>query len=83
MTTIKNKVGVGLLAVAIAFLLLPGLTHAATYGYVGNDGFVRSIVANTWQVAMNTASQISIHSGVVLLESAEDFEMVGDHVIGI
>lgn len=80
MKNLKNKAVIGSLVMAFMLLGLPGLTQAATYGYVANDGYVRTIVANSWQEAINTAIQISRHSGVILFQNASDFTMVGTYV---
>lgn len=82
-TIIKNKIGLGFMVMAFISLVLPTFASAATYGYVGNDGYVRSIVANEWQSALDIASLISMHSGVILLETTRHFEMVGDYVVGV
>ena len=68
----------------IAFtLVLSGFAtsaSAATYAYVNTFGEVRSVVANDWMTAILMAPGIHIHSGVLLLKSASDFEIIGDDV---
>lgn len=73
---------------AVAFLLIglslamsiPAFASAATYAYVDATGEVKSVVAPDWRTAINTAPNIHIHSGVLLLNSAADFGVVGDNV---
>ena len=68
-------------AVAVAALMvLPGLALAASYAYVDAAGDVKSVMANDWQTAIATAPNIHIHSGVLLLDSAEDLAVVGDEI---
>lgn len=80
MTT--NYMKAGLMIATLALLVLPGLTQAANYAYVDNNGDVKSVVASDWQTAIKTAFNIYIHSGVLLLDSAEDLAVVGDHAGG-
>lgn len=86
----KNKVSaqeIGIIAgavafmlVAISFIIFPVHANAATYAYVDVSGDVRSVVAVDWQTAIATAPGIHIHSGVLILNSASDFGIVGDNV---
>ena len=71
-----------LLFVGIIFSIsmLPAFAQAATYAYVDASGDVRSITASDWQTAINTAPNIHMHSGVLLLNSSADYEIVGDNV---
>lgn len=76
-TTISTFAVTGLMALALVF----GFTNnaeAATYAYVSNTGNVRSVIADTWMNALNTAPSIHIHSGVLLLKTAADYGIVGD-----
>ncbi len=69
----------------VAFFIgmsLPTFANAATYAYVDANGEVKSVTANDWQTAINIAPNIHIHSGVLLLNSASDFTIVGDDVRG-
>lgn len=82
MVTKTNYMKVGLMIAAFGLLVLPGLTRAATYAYVDNSGDVKSVIATDWRTAIATAFNIYIHSGVLLLDSAEDMAVVGDHAGG-
>ncbi len=72
-------VGAGLVLLFIG-MSFPTFASAATYAYVDAQGEVKSVTANDWQTAINTAPNIHIHSGVLLLSSASDFTIVGDNV---
>ena len=76
MTTMHIKTG--LIVAAFGLLVLPALTHAASYAYVDNGGEVKSVVASDWMTAIRTALNIHIHSGVLLLDSSEDMAIVND-----
>jgi hypothetical protein len=43
-------------------------------------GDVRSVTAIDWMTAIRIAPSIHTHSGVLLLDSIADFNMVGDNV---
>ena len=68
----------------VAFLALatPLFAGAATYAYVDANGEVKSVTAGSWQTAIATAINIHMHSGVLLLSTPADFEIVGDQVVG-
>lgn len=65
---------------AFAFMTLPLFASAATYAYVDTAGEVKPVVADTWQEALAKAIGIHIHSGVMLLDSPSDFDIVGNEV---
>ncbi len=73
--------GVGL-AVAFALMTLPMFASAATYAYVDATGEVKPVLADTWQEAIAKAPNIHMHSGVMLLDSPADFDIVGNDVAG-
>jgi hypothetical protein len=73
----------GLLVAAAAIMALPGISYAATYAYVNEAGNVATVTAENPNAAMITAPNIAVHSGVLLLDSAEDLGVVGDSVNGI
>lgn len=70
------------LAVAFALISLPMFASAATYAYVDAAGEVKPVIADTWQQAIAKATNIHIHSGVMLLDSPSDFDIVGNDVAG-
>ena len=75
------SIGAGLsLVLYMVALVSPATADAAQYAYVDNTGDVRSVTANDWRTAIATAPNIDEHSGVLLLDSVEDFEVVGDDV---
>lgn len=78
-TTSVALASVGL-AVAFALLSLPMFASAATYAYVDASGEVKPVIADTWQQAIAKAVNIHIHSGVMLLDSPSDFDIVGNNV---
>jgi hypothetical protein len=83
-TNYTTKAGTAVMALAslfaLAAMLLPVGASAATYAYVATNGEVKSIVASDWMKAIATAPGIHINSGVLLLNSAADYEVIGDDV---
>ena len=80
---VLSFVKVGLVIAAFAVMTAPTLSYAATYAYVNTAGNVSTVVANDWQSAIATAPSISLHSGVLLLDSIDDTNVVGDGVGGV
>lgn len=76
-----KKYLLGTLALA-AVIALPTASFAAMYAYVDQSGNVRTVEANTPAEAIVTAPSIAEHSGVILLDSASDSEVVGTSVQG-
>lgn len=72
----------GALAIA-ASAVIPAAAFAATFAYVDQAGDVRTVEAATPQAALVTAPNIADRSGVMLLDSTEDTEVVGDDVSGV
>jgi hypothetical protein len=62
----KQKVLLSLAAVAL--VVLPVSTIAATYGYVNNQGTISLIEAPSAQEALAIAPNIDAHSGVILMK---------------
>jgi hypothetical protein len=79
-TTHKVIVAVTGLVMAVTLMSLPSFASAATYAYVDTTGEVKPVVADTWQQAIAKAIGIHIHSGVMLLDSPSDFDIVGNEV---
>lgn len=75
----KLLLGAFALAAAIA---VPGTTLAATYAYVNVAGEVMTTEAATPNAAIMTAPNISLHSGVMLIDNSSD-GVVGDKVGGV
>lgn len=80
-TTSTSVFAVGL-TVALALMSLPLFASAGTYAYVDTVGEVKPVVADTWQQAIAKAPGIHIHSGVMLLDSVSDFDIIGNDVSG-
>ena len=68
------------LAAAVA---IPGVSFAQTYAYVNQAGEVMTHDADTAMQAISTAPGIHMHSGVLLIDSTSDSEIVGDDVSGV
>ena len=71
--------------VITAVLMFAGfatMANAATYAYVDVNGDVKSVTAADWKTAIAVAPNIHKHSGVMLLTTAADYEVVGDSVSG-
>ena len=64
-----------------SFGLYAQSANAAQYAYVDAAGDVKSITANDWRTAIATAPNIHRNSGVMLLSTASDYEIIGDKVI--
>jgi hypothetical protein len=58
---------------AIALVVLPVSTIAATYGYVNTQGTISLIEAPSATQALATAPHIDIHSGVILMRPGLSF----------
>lgn len=71
---------VALMISLFAIALLPASAAAATYAYVDVAGTVRSVTADNWQTAIATAPNIHVHSGVMILDSANDLLIVGNKI---
>ena len=67
----------------VAFVAAPGVSFAATYAYVNNMGEVRTVEAATPNTAIMTAPGIDEHSGVMLIDDANDSSIIGDRVNGV
>lgn len=64
-------------------LASPASAFAATYAYVNTSGDVTTMEAPSAAIALTTAPNMAVHSGVLLLDSVADQEVVGDDVSGI
>ena len=53
---------------AVAMLALPALSLASTYQFIDTGGNLQSVEANSSSVALATAYQLGVHSGVVLVK---------------
>ena len=73
----------GLALTSIFAVAMPTFSHAASYAFVNQSGNVSMVVADSAMLALSTAVGISTHSGVMLLNSQADTELVGDKVSGI
>jgi hypothetical protein len=73
----------GLIVATLAIMSVPAVTHAASYAYVSVDGFVKSVIADNSAMAMILAPGRHPFSGVLLLDSEADREVVGDYVSGL
>ncbi len=70
-------------ATTAAVLAAPVSAFAATYAYVNTSGDVTTMEAANAATALATAPNMAVHSGVLLLDSSDDQEVVGDDVSGI
>jgi hypothetical protein len=67
---IVNSVKVSVLTATILAMGFPIFSSAATYAYVNQSGQTNTVVASSPTEAIATASGISSHSGVMLVESS-------------
>lgn len=65
------------LAAFAVILGLPLVSFGASFAYVNQSGDVSAVTADTALIALATAPNIHIHSGVILLDSPEDSALVG------
>lgn len=79
----KNKINnaklsfvFGLFALMLVVLAAPNFSYAATYAYVDKVGDVKTVLANDPYVAIDTAFNRVFDSGVMLLKTSEDFNIV-------
>jgi len=76
----KNKIKVFLgTGVAIATLLIIGVplpAFAETYAYVDKNGEVKMVIASNPTLAIATAVNRAVHSGVILLSNPGDYNIV-------
>jgi hypothetical protein len=79
---LKASIGLGVFALALIFAGSPSYSYASTYAYVNQTGEVRSVESISPTLAINTAVGRSLHSGVILLTSLVDFEIVGGQLNG-
>lgn len=64
----------------LAFVSLFGgatSSFASNYAYVNNSGDVNLFVANNAETALRDAPNMDVHSGVMLLDSTEDYDSMG------
>ncbi|HYF29019.1 MAG TPA: hypothetical protein VEA36_01475 [Candidatus Paceibacterota bacterium] len=73
---------IGVMAAAVLGMSVPALSFAAEYAYVNGAGEVRTVTAADAMAAIRTAPGIGVHSGVLLLDSQADQDVVGDSVSG-
>lgn len=73
----------GILTAVIVGMSVPALSFAAEFAYVNTMGEVRTVTATDALTAIRTAPSIGTHSGVLLLDSEADQEVVGDGVSGM
>ena len=82
-TSTTSKFAVGAVAVvAFALAAIPAFSQAASYAYVNQSGEVNMVVANDWMTAIATAPNRALRSGVILLNSQSDTDLIGDNVSG-
>jgi len=74
-----KKIFLGALALA-GVLAGPALTYAQMYAYVDAAGDVRTVDTVDANTALRTAPNIHARSGVMILDSASDNDVVGDDV---
>lgn len=72
----------GALALA-ATATIPAAAFAATFAYVDQAGDVRTVTADNAQAALMTAPSIGVHSGVMIIDSADDANVIGTDVAGV
>lgn len=54
---------------AFALLLAPTASFASTYQYIGTDGDLHSVEASSASSALSLATNLALHSGVILVGS--------------
>ena len=79
LTTTQVLIGSVIAVSALFAVAVPSQAHAATYAFVNNSGEVSIVSANSPTEALANAFNISVHSGVMLLQSQLN-ALVGFHV---
>lgn len=69
-------------AIALAAIAIPSASFAAMFAYVNTSGEVRTVEATDWSAAIQTAPSIHSRSGVMMIDSSSDQDLVGDDVSG-
>lgn len=72
----------GLIAAAVVVMALPAMASAASYAYVDQTGYIRTVTADSAFQAMMTGPNIDENSGVRELNSPDDYLIVGMYVRG-
>ena len=72
----------GLIAAAVIVMALPAMASAATYAYVDQGGYIRSVSADSAGQAMVVGPNIDENSGVRELNSPDDYLILGMYVKG-
>lgn len=76
----KNKIrvflGTGVAIAALLIIAVPAGASAATYAFVNTNDEVRLVIANDPTTAIATAVNRTLHSGVILLSSPNDYNIV-------
>ena len=68
-------------ALALAGVLAgPAISFAASYAYVDQTGDVRMVEATSAESALVTAPNIHMRSGVMIIDTTSDEDLVGDDV---
>jgi hypothetical protein len=67
-----------MVAAAAAVVAAPAVSLGATFAYVNQQNEVRTVTADTANIALATAPNIHVHSGVLLLDSPEDNRVLGN-----
>ncbi len=86
MITTHMMTGLNVLTGSLAVLVLLGMAvtpvpaSAALFGFVDTSGYLRTVEATSWQTAIVTASNIHMHSGVMLMNSAARLDLVGERI---
>lgn len=85
MTKNFSKIGakLGLAVLAVTFISLPVLSFAATYAFVNTSGEVSTVISSNPNTAIMTAHNIGERSGVILLNTQANTDLIGDRVFGM
>jgi hypothetical protein len=60
------------LATALAVAAVPAVSFGATFAYVNQENEIRTMTADTALIALATAPNIHIHSGVIQLDDVSE-----------
>lgn len=64
----------------LAGVSVPTASYAQMFAYVNRDGEVMTVDRDTPEEALMAAPDIDEHSGVLMINSSADAEIVGDQV---
>ena len=73
-------IGATFMVALVTLISVPASSYAANYAYVDRVGEVKMFVADTANIALRDAPNMDVHSGVILLNTAQNISLVGTNL---